>query len=45
MVASLLTELQQEQATTLIVVTHSADFARRLPRRFELVEGRLEERT
>lgn len=43
-VADTLTGLQQEQQTTLVVVTHSADLARRLPYRFELVDGRLERR-
>lgn len=43
-VADLLTGLQGEQQTTLVVVTHSHDLARRLPRRYELVDGRLEPR-
>jgi lipoprotein-releasing system ATP-binding protein len=43
-VAALLTELHREQGVTLVVVTHSAELARRLPCRFELVDGRLESR-
>jgi lipoprotein-releasing system ATP-binding protein len=40
-VASLVLELPAAQNTTLIVVTHSADLARRLPRRFEITDGTL----
>ena len=41
-VGSLLLELQAEQDTILVVVTHSAELAARFPRRFELHEQRLE---
>ena len=40
-VAALLLELHKEQQTVMIVVTHSAELARALPRRMELSEGRL----
>ena len=40
-VAALLLELHRAQQNMLVVVTHSADLAARLPRAFELVEGRL----
>jgi lipoprotein-releasing system ATP-binding protein len=43
-VATLLTELQREEGTTLVVVTHSEELARRLPQRYNLVAGRLEAR-
>jgi lipoprotein-releasing system ATP-binding protein len=43
-VADLLAELQREEGTTLLVVTHSMDLARRCPLRFELVDGVLERR-
>lgn len=41
-VAALLTEVQREQSTTLVVVTHSAELARTLPRQLRLRGGRLE---
>lgn len=44
-VFDLLLELNQERGATLLVVTHSAELAKRFPRCVELVEGRLEERT
>lgn len=40
----LLGELNHEEGVTLIVVTHSLELARELGRRFELIDGRLEER-
>ncbi|HEY3039465.1 MAG TPA: ABC transporter ATP-binding protein [Pyrinomonadaceae bacterium] len=42
-VASLLLDLHQQQETILIVVTHSAELAARLPRRYELVDQQLRE--
>jgi lipoprotein-releasing system ATP-binding protein len=42
---SLLVELNREERTTLIVVTHSAALAERLGRTCELVSGSLRERT
>ena len=42
-VASLLLELQREQQTILIVVTHSAELAARFPIRYELVDEQLEQ--
>jgi lipoprotein-releasing system ATP-binding protein len=44
LVGSLLRDLQREQGATLVVVTHSLEFARRWPRRYELVDGVLEPR-
>jgi lipoprotein-releasing system ATP-binding protein len=44
-VAALLLELHRARRTILVVVTHSVEFASRLPRRFDLADGRLEERT
>src|SRR5437867_2584721 len=41
-VAELLVELHEQEHTTLIVVTHSPELARLLPRRLEMVDGRLE---
>src|SRR5438093_316361 len=41
-VAELLVELHEQERTTLIVVTHSPELARLLPRRLEMVDGRLE---
>jgi lipoprotein-releasing system ATP-binding protein len=41
MVADLLLELDRAKQTILIVVTHSAELAARLPRRFELRDGAL----
>ena len=42
-VASLLLDLHRAQGTILVVVTHSAELAARLPRRWQLVEGRLQD--
>jgi len=42
-VGDLLLELGREENAMLIVVTHSAELATRLPRRCELVDGRLKE--
>ncbi len=42
-VASLLLELHGRQKTILVVVTHSAELAAKVPRRFDLVERRLRE--
>jgi lipoprotein-releasing system ATP-binding protein len=44
-VAALLLELHRARRTILVVVTHSVEFASRLPRRFELADGQLQERT
>jgi lipoprotein-releasing system ATP-binding protein len=41
-VASLLLDLHQRQQTILIIVTHSAELAAKLPVRFELIERQLE---
>ncbi|MGH9832105.1 MAG: ABC transporter ATP-binding protein [Blastocatellia bacterium] len=41
-VASLLLDLHKQQQTILIVVTHSAELASKIPTRFELVERQLE---
>ena len=41
-VADVVLEMARAENATLIVVTHSADLAARLPRRMELVEGKLE---
>ncbi|HEX4150088.1 MAG TPA: ABC transporter ATP-binding protein [Pirellulales bacterium] len=41
-VSDLLLELQQLEGTMMIVVTHSGELARRLDRRLELNEGKLE---
>lgn len=43
-VATLLLELQKEEEMTLIVVTHSMTLAGLMQRRFEILDGRLEER-
>ncbi|OWY69687.1 ATP-binding protein [cyanobacterium TDX16] len=43
-VASLLLELQKEEGTTLIVVTHSTSLADRMQKCFEFSDGRLESR-
>jgi lipoprotein-releasing system ATP-binding protein len=43
-VGSLLLELNQQNQTLLICVTHSAELAARFPRRTELIDGRLMER-
>ena len=42
-VASLLLELQREQQTILIVVTHSAELGSRFPIRYELVDEQLKQ--
>jgi lipoprotein-releasing system ATP-binding protein len=44
-VADVILEMAHAENTTLIVVTHSAELAARLPRRMELVEGKLENKT
>jgi len=44
-VASLLLELHRDQQTILIVVTHSAELAARLPTRYQLVDQKLQEMT
>ncbi|HKY04386.1 MAG TPA: ABC transporter ATP-binding protein [Blastocatellia bacterium] len=41
-VATLLLELHKEQETILVVVTHSAELAARFPKRFELVDRKLQ---
>lgn len=41
-VLELLLQMQKEESTMLVVVTHSLELAARLERRFELVDGRLE---
>jgi lipoprotein-releasing system ATP-binding protein len=43
-VASMLLELHRQQQTILIVVTHSAELAARLPTRYELVDQQLSKR-
>ena len=43
-VMELLLELNQEQGSTLVVVTHSEELAGRFPRRMVMREGRLEDR-
>ena len=43
-VASLLLELQKEEGTTLVVVTHSTSLADRMQKCFEFSDGRLESR-
>jgi lipoprotein-releasing system ATP-binding protein len=43
-VGTLLLDLHRRQQTILVVVTHSAELAARLPRRFDLLDGRLAER-
>jgi lipoprotein-releasing system ATP-binding protein len=42
-VASLLLDLHQRQRTILVVVTHSAELASRIPRRFQLIDRGLRE--
>jgi lipoprotein-releasing system ATP-binding protein len=44
-VGDLLLELNRSQQTLLICVTHSTELAARFPRRAELVDGRLVERS
>jgi lipoprotein-releasing system ATP-binding protein len=44
-IGSLLVEMQQQEQTMLLVVTHSADLAAQLQRRYELDDGRLVART
>jgi lipoprotein-releasing system ATP-binding protein len=41
-VATLLLDLHRQQGTILVVVTHSAELAGRLPQRWQLSEGRLQ---
>ena len=41
-VGSLLTDLARQERTILVVVTHSADLAARLPARQRLADGRLQ---
>lgn len=41
-VADLLMDLHQREGAILIAVTHSADFAARFPRRFEMMDGTLQ---
>jgi lipoprotein-releasing system ATP-binding protein len=41
LIGSLLVELQREERTMLLVVTHSTDLAAQLDRQFELSDGRL----
>lgn len=41
-IADLLLELHQEEQSVLILVTHSAELAQRIPRRAELFDGELE---
>src|SRR5262245_7399516 len=43
-VGELLTELHRQERTVLVVVTHSPELARLLPRRVEINDGRLEPR-
>jgi lipoprotein-releasing system ATP-binding protein len=43
-VASLLLELHERQKTILVVVTHSLELASKFPRRYELIDRRLEAR-
>ena len=42
-VGTILLELSREEKAILVVVTHSAELAERLPRRCELIDGRLRE--
>jgi lipoprotein-releasing system ATP-binding protein len=41
-VGELLLELQRQEQTTLVVVTHSAELARTFPRRLEMADGSLQ---
>lgn len=41
-VASLLLDLHQQQKTILVVVTHNAELASRFPRRYELIDQKLQ---
>ena len=43
-VGSLLVELQEQENTMLLVVTHSQELASKMQRQYELVDGKLEER-
>jgi len=43
-VGTLLLDLARQEQAMLIVVTHSAELAERLPRRCELVDGKLVEK-
>src|SRR5438445_224628 len=40
-VGQLLLDLHRQEQTVLVVVTHSAELARRLPRQMEMVDGSL----
>jgi lipoprotein-releasing system ATP-binding protein len=42
-VGTMLTDLARQERTILVVVTHSADLAARLPRRMRLADGRLQD--
>ena len=44
-VGKLLLDLHQEQQTILIVVTHSTDLANTFPKRMDMVDGQLEEKS
>jgi ABC-type lipoprotein export system ATPase subunit len=44
-IADLLVELNHEEKTTLVVVTHAARLAQRMGKQYELVDGKLTERT
>lgn len=44
-IANLLLDLQQQENTMLIVVTHSIDLAKRMSRRLELDDGKLSDQT
>ena len=41
-ILDLLRELQAEDGTTIVVITHDRDIAARLPRRVEIRDGRIE---
>jgi lipoprotein-releasing system ATP-binding protein len=41
-VGELLLKLHEEEKTILVVVTHSAELAKRFPRRMEMIDGNLE---
>ena len=43
-IGSLLIEMQRQEGTMLLVVTHSAELAGQLARRYELDDGRLVEK-
>ena len=44
-ILDLLRELQAEDGTTIVVITHDRDIAARLPRRVEIRDGRIERDT